>query len=68
MNITYTYQSVVYNNVKGYFATRRVNGLYDGMQFGKTKKQARQAFDQEFDADELRNLSRAVQSPSTYFY
>jgi hypothetical protein len=42
---TYTYQQVTFNGIRGYFATRRVNGLYAGKQFGKTQKAAREAFD-----------------------
>ena len=43
--VTYTFERVIYNNVKGFFATRRINGLYAGKQFGKTKALAIKAFD-----------------------
>jgi len=42
---TYTYQSVTYNGKKGYFAERRIYGIYDGKMFGSTKKAAREAFE-----------------------
>ena len=41
----FKFQKVTYNGVKGWFADRYVDGLYLGKQFGKTKKQAMQAFD-----------------------
>jgi hypothetical protein len=43
--ITYTFEKVVYNNIKGWFAVRRINGLYSGQQFGKTKALAKLAFE-----------------------
>lgn len=42
---TYTYQAATYNGVKGFFAERRIDGVYAGKQFGKTRKAAREAFD-----------------------
>jgi hypothetical protein len=42
--ITYTFKKVKYNNLNGWFAVRRINGLYSGHQFGKTKALAKQAF------------------------
>jgi len=42
---TYTYQAVTLNGVKGWIATRRINGLHAGKLFGKTKKAARAAFE-----------------------
>ena len=38
--ITYTFQKVTYNGIQGYIATQRINGLFNGKQFGKTKTQA----------------------------
>ena len=43
-NTTYTYQAVTYNGQRGYFATRRIGGVYAGKQFGRTQKAAREAF------------------------
>jgi hypothetical protein len=43
--ITYTFKKVKYNNLNGWFAVRRINGLYSGQQFGKTKELAKQAFE-----------------------
>jgi len=45
MNTTYTYTSVTYNGVKGFFAEKRIDGVYEGKMFGKTKKSARESFD-----------------------
>ena len=42
---TFTYQKVTYNGVRGWFATRRIDGVYAGKMFGKTQKAAREAFD-----------------------
>jgi hypothetical protein len=42
---TYTYQAANYNGVKGFFAERRIDGVYAGKQFGKTRKAAREAFE-----------------------
>ena len=42
--VTYTFERVIYNNVKGFFAVRRINGVYAGKQFGRTKKLAIAAF------------------------
>jgi hypothetical protein len=42
---TFTYQAVTFNNVKGFFAVRRINGVYAGQMFGKTKKLACEAFE-----------------------
>ena len=41
----FKYQRVTYNNVKGYFATRYIAGVYAGKQFGTTRTAARKAFD-----------------------
>lgn len=43
---TYTYQRAIFNNVNGWFATRRINGEYAGKQFGRTQKAAREAFEE----------------------
>lgn len=43
--ITFTFERVTYNNIAGYFATRRIDGEYAGKQFGKTKALAMQAFE-----------------------
>jgi hypothetical protein len=42
---TYTYEAVTLNNVKGWIATRRINGVHAGKQFGRTQRAAREAFD-----------------------
>jgi hypothetical protein len=42
---TFTYQAVRLNGVSGYIATRWVDRVHAGKQFGKTKKAAREAFD-----------------------
>jgi hypothetical protein len=47
MATTFTYEAVTLNGVKGWIATRRIDGVHAGKQFGKTKKAAREAFDQE---------------------
>lgn len=41
---TFTFQAVTLNNVKGWIATRRIDGVFAGKQFGKTQKAAREAF------------------------
>jgi hypothetical protein len=41
---TYTYEKVTLNGKKGWIATRRIEGVHAGKQFGKTKKAAREAF------------------------
>ena len=46
--ITFEYQSVNLNGVKGYIATLRIDGVHAGRRFGKTKKAAREAFDIDF--------------------
>ncbi len=45
--ITYTFQKVTYNGIQGYIATQRINGLFNGKQFGKTKTQAIKQFEGE---------------------
>lgn len=44
---TYTYEAVMYNGKKGFFADKYVNGVYHGKMFGITKKAAREEFDKE---------------------
>ena len=44
---TYTYTAATYNGKKGFFAERRIDGVYAGKMFGATKKAAREAFDAE---------------------
>jgi hypothetical protein len=44
---TYTYESVTINGVKGFIATRRVDGVFAGNNFGTTKKKARESFDSD---------------------
>ena len=42
--ITYTFQKVKYNGINGYIATKRIDGLFIGKQFGKTKTEAIKQF------------------------
>jgi hypothetical protein len=44
---TYTYQAVTYNGVKGFIATRRIDGVFSGKQFGRTKLEAKTLFDSD---------------------
>lgn len=44
---TFTFERATYNGVYGWFATRRIDGVYAGKQFGKTRKAAQAAFDAE---------------------
>lgn len=44
MQATYTFERVILNGVAGYIATRRIDGVFSGRQFGKTKKAAIAAF------------------------
>lgn len=43
--ITYTFQRATYNGTTGWFATRRINGVYAGKQFGRTRAAAQASFD-----------------------
>ena len=52
--VNFTFQRVTYNNKRGWFGTRYINGGYAGKQFGKTKALAMQAF----DYDELLEIER----------
>ena len=38
--ITYSFEQVTYNGIPGWFCTRRINNVYAGKQFGKTKRDA----------------------------
>lgn len=42
---TFTYQKVTLNGVRGWIATRRVDGVHAGKQFGRTQRAARESFD-----------------------
>ena len=42
---TFTFERATYNSVFGWFATRRIDGVYAGKQFGKTRKAAQLAFE-----------------------
>lgn len=44
---TYTFEKATYNSVKGWFCTRRIDGVYAGKQFGNTKVAAKAAFESE---------------------
>lgn len=41
---TYTFQRATYNGVPGWFATRRIDGVYAGKQFGRTRAVAQASF------------------------
>lgn len=43
---TYTFEKALVNHVKGWIATRWINGVHAGKAFGKTKKAAIAAFDE----------------------
>jgi hypothetical protein len=45
--IKFIFQKIIYNGIAGYFATRYIDGVYSGKQFGKSKKQARDQFNQK---------------------
>lgn len=42
--VSYDFERVTYNGQRGFFATRRVNGVYVGRRFGKSKSLAIAAF------------------------
>jgi hypothetical protein len=42
---TFTYEAVNFNGVKGWIATRRIDGVHAGKQFGRTQRAARESFD-----------------------
>jgi len=43
--IKFTFEKVVLNKQKGWLASKRIEGVFSGTLFGKTKKEAMQAFD-----------------------
>ncbi len=43
--LEYSYEKAKVNGQNGYIATRRKDGLFCGKAFGKTKAQAREAFE-----------------------
>lgn len=42
----FTFQRATYNGISGWFATRRINGVYAGRQFGRTRAAAQASFDE----------------------
>lgn len=47
MKIAYEYHAATYNGIKGFFASRRIDGVFSGRRFGRTKATARLAFESE---------------------
>lgn len=45
MQVTFTYRRVRLNCTRGWITPRRINGIFDGRRFGKTRADAREAFD-----------------------
>ena len=45
--VTFTFERATYNGVYGWLAVRQIDGLYAGKQFGKTRKAARAAFEED---------------------
>jgi hypothetical protein len=43
--IKFTYEAVRLNGKSGFIATRWIDGVHAGKQFGTTRKAAREAFD-----------------------
>ena len=43
---TFTFEKATYNGQSGWFATRRIDGVYAGKMFGKTQKAAMAAFEE----------------------
>jgi len=43
---TFTFERVTLNGQSGWIATRRINGVFAGRQFGKSKEAAKAAFDE----------------------
>lgn len=41
----FTFQRATYNGAKGWFATRRIGGVYAGKQFGRTRAEAQAKFE-----------------------
>jgi hypothetical protein len=46
--IKYTFQKASFNGLKGWIATRWIDGVHSGKAFGKTKKEAIAQFDEQF--------------------
>lgn len=44
--ITFSFECATVNEVSGWIAVRRIDGVYDGKLFGTTKKAAQAAFDE----------------------
>lgn len=44
---TFTFERRSCNGIAGWFATRRIDGVFAGVQFGKTRKAACAAFTKE---------------------
>lgn len=44
---TFTFERATVKNVSGWIAVRRIDGVYSGKQFGKTRKAAKAAFEAE---------------------
>lgn len=47
---TFTFEEVTLNGVKGWLATRRIDGVYAGKMFGRTQKAAVAAFKKDQNA------------------
>lgn len=43
---TFTFERVTLNGQRGWIATRRIDGVFAGRQFGKTKAAAKASFDE----------------------
>jgi len=43
--IKFTFEKVVLNGSKGWLASKRIEGVFSGTLFGKTKKEAMRAFE-----------------------
>ena len=41
---TFTFERATVNNVSGWIAVCRIDGLYAGKQFGRTKSEAKESF------------------------
>jgi len=44
---SYSFERVTFNGMRGWFCTRRINGVYSGKQFGRTKQAAINAFSED---------------------
>ena len=45
--ISYSFERATYNGISGWFCTRRINNVYAGKQFGRTKRDAIAQFNTE---------------------